>query len=91
MAKDTDTTEIKIQVARVEERLVSMCEKQEGIAKEITAISSKLDMHHQNVELYKGDVTKLNTEYKTDKKWAIGIFSILYGVLIAWFEWRGKS
>jgi chromosome segregation ATPase len=83
-------TEVKVQVARVEERLVSMCEKQENIAKDISNISTKLDTHQQAVELYKADIDKYNTVYKNDKKWAMGIFGVLYGIVIAWIEYRSR-
>lgn len=70
-------SDIRVQVARVEERLVAMDEKQDKLAVDVTRALLKLDTHQESI--YK---------YKNDRNWVIGIFGIFYAGLIAWIRAR---
>jgi hypothetical protein len=83
-----DLTEVKVHLGRLEERLVGMSDKQEDIAKNIASIATKFDAHALLDEQYKADLDKHKALYKNDKKWVAGIFGVLYGILIAWIEYR---
>jgi predicted RNase H-like nuclease (RuvC/YqgF family) len=84
-------TDVKVQIARVEERLVSMGMHQEKMGEEISKISTKLDNHQVVTQDYKNQVDGFKTEYKTDKKWANGIFGTLFAGLLAWIEYRHRN
>lgn len=71
----SEVGEVKIQVARVEERLVAMGDRQETVAKNVGTILSKMHLHEKTL-----------SKYKSDRNWVLGLFGVLYAGLIAWLE-----
>ena len=70
---------VKVQVARIEERQVSMDEKQDVIASDVSSILLRLCEQQKSIE-----------KYKNDRNWVVGIFGVLYAGMLAWIEsWRG--
>jgi len=74
-----EITEVKVQIARIDERLKNIGEKQDAIQTSVAAILSKMGGHAKAIE-----------KYKNDRKWITGIFGALYAALLAWIEYRFK-
>lgn len=69
--------ELKISVARMDERLKGISDKQDCIQKNVTDILSRMDDHGNSI-----------TKYKSDRNWVASIFGALYAGMLAWIEYR---
>jgi len=76
---ENELVEVKVQIARIDERLKSISEKQDCTHERLDVILTKMGSHAKAIE-----------RYKTDRKWIAGIFGALYALLIAWVEYRSK-
>jgi chromosome segregation ATPase len=76
---ENELTELKVQVARVDERLKGVSEKQDCIQERLERALNKMDNH-----------SKAINKFKSDKAWLSTIFGVLYAGMLAWIEYRSK-
>ena len=77
---EVEIIELKVQIARIDERLKGMSEKQDCIQHSVATVLEKMDDHTKTIE-----------GYKADRNWIVAIFGVLYAGVIAWLEIRSRS
>jgi uncharacterized membrane protein len=70
-------SDIRVQVARVEERLMAMDKKQDELVVNVNKALLKIEIQQESI-----------FKYKNDRNWVIGIFGVFYAGLIAWVKSR---
>jgi archaellum component FlaC len=77
---EKELIEVRVQVARIDERLKGMCEKQECIHNSVDSVLEKMEDHTKTLE-----------KYKNDRATAVWVFGVLYVGVLAWVEFRSRS
>jgi hypothetical protein len=97
----TKSTKNDVEIGRMGEEIHSMSTNQDEMKIDVKALLAKLDEHaqadnHAHAETLAllnnqgRDLDVHKQEYKTDKRWAVGILGMVWALVLAWVEYRAK-
>jgi CII-binding regulator of phage lambda lysogenization HflD len=70
-----DIIEVRVFVARIDERLKSIESKLDSTLKQTEELDTRIQRHEKSI-----------TNFKSDQKWIVGIFSTLFTIAISVFK-----